>query len=157
MFLALKGGAAALFNGGLIGGGILSLLFAIGLRWSILWKRFWGRLGVASLVLGSVALCAIGLFPRNLDVPHDSASLAFFWFIPLALFMIGGVTYTESHKILGFLTMVGAGLSIGIQLIPWPWSGGALPQMFSCFPWMLWSTVFAAMLLVQPRRLWWGY
>ncbi len=81
--LGIEGSATMLFNWGLILTGVLSLIFAIGLRQSLLSSRL-GQLGIASLILGSMSLSAVGVFPRTIDLPHDSSSVAFFMFIILA-------------------------------------------------------------------------
>ena len=84
----VQGSATTLFNAGLILAGSFSLVFAIGLGKYLLSGRWLGRFGIASLILGSVAFAAIGAFPRTAGVPHNLASLAFFTFIMLAIFLI---------------------------------------------------------------------
>ena len=80
--LGVKGSATTLFNFGLILTGVLSLIFAIGLGKNPLSRRLLGQLGVASLVLGSVALSAMGTFPRTTGLSHNLASLAFSYLFP---------------------------------------------------------------------------
>ena len=87
--LGVEGSATALFNSGLILTGLLSLIFVIGLWKNFLSGQLPGLLGMISLVLGSVAFSAMGIFPRSTGIPHNSASPAFFLFISLAIFLIG--------------------------------------------------------------------
>ena len=87
--LGVEGSATTLFNSGLISTGVFSLIFAIGLGRSLLSSRVLGRAGMAILILGSGALSAIGIFPRTTGTPHNGASLIFFVFIYLAIFLIG--------------------------------------------------------------------
>lgn len=99
--LGVEGSAITLFNAGVILTGILSLVFAIGLWQSLLSGRLLGFLGMVSLVLGSLAFSGTGIFPRSTGMPHDSASLAFFLFISLAIFLIGIRVTTPSQKKVG--------------------------------------------------------
>ena len=149
--LGVKGSATTLFNFGLILTGVLSLIFAIGLGKNPLSRRLLGQLGVASLVLGSVALSAMGAFPRTTGLPHNLASLAFFLFIPLAISLIGIGIISTSQKIWGALSLMAAILIVVFQLVPWPWSGGAIPQLLSVLSWSLWTIAFGVRLLMKPK------
>ena len=95
--LGIKGSATRLFNSGLILTGVLSAIFAIGLGRSLLLDGLLGQLGMASLILSSAALSIMGIFPRSTDIPHNVASLVFFLFISLAIFLIGIRLITLSH------------------------------------------------------------
>jgi len=148
--LGVEGSATALFNGGLILTGLLSLIFAIGLGWSLLSSRL-GQLGVVSLILGSIAISAVGIFPRSIDLPHDVASVAFFMFIILALLFIGVAAIIASQMRWGLLSLVAGVLIIAFWLAPWPWSGGAIPQLLFCLPWSLWTIIFGVGLLVRAN------
>ena len=136
-----------LFNWGLILTGVLSLIFAIGLGQSLLSSRL-GRLGMLSLILGSISMSAIGIFPRTIDLPHDSASVAFFVFIITALLLVGVATIIASQIRWGLLSLTAGVLILIFWLVPWPWSGGAIPQLFFCLPWSLWTIIFGVVLLV---------
>ncbi len=148
----VEGSATTLFNWGLILAGLFSLIFAIGLRKSLLSSRL-GQLGIVSLVLGSVAISAIGIFPRTIDVPHDSASLAFFMFTTLALLLIGTASIRASQMIWGLPSLTAGILVIIFMLVPWPWSGGAIPQLLFCLPWSLWTIGFGVVLLVRATPI----
>ena len=150
--LGVEGSGTTLFNSGLILVGVLSLIFATGLWRSFLSSRT-GRLGMASLILGSIAISATGVFPRSIDLPHDLSSIAFFVFIALALLLIGSAAITVSRIRWGALSLVAGVLIIIFQLVPWPWSGGAISQSLSCLPWSLWTIAFGVRLLVRPGPL----
>ena len=147
-FLGDRGSLTMLFNWGLILTGVLSLIFAIGLGHNLLFSRL-GQLGMVSLILGSIAISAMGIFPRTIDLPHDLASIAFFVFVALALLLIGAAAVTASQMLWGLLSLTAGVLILVFQLVPWPWSGGAIPQLLSCLPWSLWTIVFGVMLLVK--------
>lgn len=146
--LGVEGSATALFNWGLIFTGVLSLIFAIGLGKSLLSSRL-GRLGRASLILGSMAMSAMGIFPRSIDLPHDVASIVFFVFIILALLLVGVAAIIASQMKWGLLSLMAGVLIITFMLVPWPWSGGAIPQLLFFLPWSLWTIVFGVGLLVK--------
>lgn len=148
--LGVEGSATVVFNWGLILTGVLSLVFAIGLGRSLLTSRL-GRLGMLSLVLGSMAFSAMGVFPRTINLPHNLASIAFLMFITLALLLIGVAAITASQKIWGLSSLTAGVLIIVFMLVPWPWSGGAIQQILFCLPWALWTVVFGVALLVRVR------
>lgn len=150
--LGVEGSATMLFNWGLILTGALSLIFAIGVRKVLIASRL-GQLGMVSLVLGSIAISAIGIFPRTIDLPHDSASVAFFVFVILAFLLIGIAAVAAAQLRWGLLSLTAAFLMIAVPLVPWPWSGGAIQQLLSCLPWSLWTVVFSIRLLVRASPI----
>jgi hypothetical membrane protein len=148
--LGIDGSTTSLFNSGLIATGLLSLVFAMGLGKSLVTNRV-GYFGMASLFLGSISLSAVGLFPRSIDLPHDSASIAFFVFIALALLLIGIDAIVASQRLWGALSLVAAAVTLAFLLAPWPWTGGAIEQLLSCLPWALWTVFLGARLLTGKR------
>jgi len=149
----VKGSATTLFNSGLILTGILSLIFAIGLGKSLLSGRLLGLLGMVSLALGSAAFSAMGIFPRTTGILHNGASLSFFLLISLAIFLIGIRVITPSQKIWGALSLTVVILMVVFQIVPWPWSGEAIPQLLSILPWSLWTIAFGVKLLMKPKSV----
>ncbi|MFC1940129.1 DUF998 domain-containing protein [Chloroflexota bacterium] len=150
--LGIRGSTRMLFNWGLILAGVFSLIFAIGLRKRILLSLL-GQLGAASLVLGSIAFSGIGIFPRSIDLPHDLASIAFFVFIILALLLVGVAALIASRLGWGLLSLLAGTLILVFWLVPWPWSGGAIPQLLFCLPWSLWTIVLGIGLLVRTSPI----
>ena len=145
--------ASMLFNSGLITGGILSTLFAIGLRESpLLSSSPLGRLGALALILGSCAVWAIGVFPLETGATHTYAARAFFTLIPFSLLLIGAGMMTSAEKGLGLFTLVMGVVTVVVALIPWPWDGGAIPQMLSVLPLSAWSVVLGIGLLMRLKR-----
>ncbi len=150
--LGVEGSATTLFNWGLILTGLLSLVFAIGLVKSILPSRL-GKLGIGSLLLGSMAISAMGVFPRTLDLPHDLAASAFLIFVTAAFLLIGVATIIASQRVWGLLSLVAGVLIITFRLVPWPWSGGAISQLLFCLPWSLWTIIFGVRLLMRDSPI----
>ena len=130
----------------------LFLIFAIGLGQNLLLSRL-GQLGMVSLILGSIAICVIGIFPRTIALPHNLASIAFFVFVAMALLLIGAASVTASQMMWGLLSLVAGVLILVFQLVPWPWSGGAISQLLSCLPWSLWTIIFGARLLMDSSPI----
>jgi len=150
--LGVEGSAAAVFNWGLILTGLLSLIFAIGL-WKSLIRSRAGYFGMASLILGSISISAVGVFPRTINLPHDSASIAFFVLITMALVLVGVAAIVTSQIVWGVLSLAAGALMLVFMLVPWPWSGGAIEQLLSCLPWALWTVAFGIWLLMGTRSV----
>ena len=148
----VEGSAKTLFNGGLILAGIFSLIFAIGLGRCLLSGRL-GQLAMVSLILGSIAVFDMGVFPRTWDFMHGASTVAFFVGITLALLFIGMVAVAASRMIWGLLSITAAVLVVAPQLVLGPLSGGAIVQLLSYLPWSLWMMAFGIMLLVSPISL----
>ena len=149
--LGVKGSTTTLFNSGLILTGVLSTIFAIGLGRSLLLDGLLGQLGMASLILSSAALSIMGIFPRTIGITHNCASLAFLLLISLAIFLIGIKLITLSQKTWGVLSLTAVILIATFQIVPWPWSGGAIPQSLSVLLWSLWTISFSFGLLMNPK------
>ena len=148
----VEGSAKTLFNGGLILAGIFSLIFAIGLGWCLLSGRL-GQLAMVSLILGSIAVFDMGVFPRTFDFAHGASTAAFFVCITLALLLIGVAAITASQMAWGLLSITAGVLVAGILLVLGPLEGGAIAQMLAYLPWSLWTIAFGIMLLVGPISL----
>jgi len=151
-YLGVEGPATILFNWGLILAGVLSLIFAVGLGKSLLSSRF-GKWGMVSLLLGSIALSAIGIFPRTISLAHDAASISFFVFIIMAVLFIGIGAITASRLRWGLLSLSTGVLILVLILVPWPWRGGAISQFLFCLPWSLWVIVFSVTLFLRARPI----
>lgn len=150
--LGVNGTATAFFIWGLVLSALLSTVFAIGLVKSrFVQNRQIGRIGVISLILGSIALSLTGLIPRTTAVPHNVFSVAFFTLIPLGVFIIGISLLKSAQLLWGLFSIAIAILMVGLYLYPWSWRGGAILQLISILPWALWMVIIAARLLLRSR------
>jgi len=136
-----------LFNNCLIITGILSLIFAAGLGKSLAPSKL-SKMSMTSLILSSLTLSAMGILPRTTYLPHNLASMASFTFTALSLFLVGIVAITTSQRVWGALSLTAGILTIVFQIVPWPWSGGAISQLLSYLPWSLWMIGSGLKLLV---------
>jgi len=80
--------AAHIFNGSLIIGGLLMIIFVIGLN-EHLPKKLPTRVGIGLALAGALGLTLIGVFPEDQRPTHFIASLGFFVLFPSGLIAIG--------------------------------------------------------------------
>ena len=148
----VEGSAKMIYNGGLILAGILSIIFAIGLGRCLL-SGWLGQLAIGFLILGSLAVFAMGAFPRTWDFAHGASTVAFYVCIILALLLAGVTAITASQIAWGLLSITAAVFVAALLLIPGPLAGGAIGQLLAYLPWSLWMIAFGVMLLVSPISL----
>jgi hypothetical membrane protein len=132
--LGIDPNVAVLFNSGLIIGGALTAIFALGLK-RMLPGLTGGGLGAIAIVLGSVALCCVGIFPETTGAVHRSFALLFFILSIIALVLIGSAMMQEpSMRHLGLfiftagLFICAAVIALIVILIGVPHAGGAIPE-----------------------------
>lgn len=139
----VTGATSILFNLGLILSGILTLLFASGL-FTYFRSNSLGRLSALILVLDSLALTAIGVFPENVKPMHLYASVAFFVLFPISMLFVTASFLRASRARMGLLT-----LSIALfAAIVWIAEfllryvpGVAIPETLSALAASLWTVV----------------
>jgi hypothetical membrane protein len=79
---------AWLFNSALVFGGLLNLLFAIGLR-RYLNKIRRVKAGVSLLIVSSISLTLVGVFTENYALVHALVALGYLLLAPLGVILIG--------------------------------------------------------------------
>jgi hypothetical membrane protein len=98
--------SATVFNSGLILGGLLGIIFAIGLMAS-LHKHILGFLGTLVLAFAEISLIAIGIFPEPAGRIHFYVSVAFFTLFPISMLLVGASMVRErSEKTYGLATLM---------------------------------------------------
>jgi hypothetical membrane protein len=133
-------GANSIFNYGLIAGGVLLLVFALGRL--VAGGGALQRVGTIVLLLGAIALVGIGVFTEDTDI-HMAVAGAFFGLSALSFFLIGAGLILAKSKF-GLLTVV-MGLLVGI---PWAlvsvYVGWAIPETLSAgviFVWVVFEGI----------------
>ena len=118
---------AMILNTGLLLSGIFSFLFAIGL-WNSM-KIPSGRIGSLIIIIASIALFNIGLFPEPTGIPHVIASLSYFILAPIGILYIGAALMDSGHKPLGYSMLILGiiGIIFGGPLVYF----GAIPELIS--------------------------
>jgi hypothetical membrane protein len=136
--------SSLVFNSGLIVAGIITIFAALGLIMNV--KKHIGALisGVVLLV-GTIALICIGLFPENFPPWHFIFSVVLFVSIALAMLLFGGVfTFYRGTRRLGYFSLI-TGLIAAAPWIPYMflnWSvGAAVPEIISAITVYLWIIV----------------
>jgi hypothetical membrane protein len=153
--LGVVGGVTAvLFNSGLIVSGVLCFIFATGL-FAFLSERAVGRIGVFVLVLASLALVAIGVFPESVRSVHYFVSVAFFVFLPVSMLVIVGAFWLMGQVRMAVFTLLVAIVAVA------PWvllfsvryvSGVAIPEFVSGLAGAVWAVVLSGKMLKQVSR-----
>jgi len=138
--------AAFIFNSGLIIGGILATMFAVGLM-QILRKKILGFLGTFTLVLSSINLCAVGVFPESAGRIHFYVSLAFFVLLAISLLFIGASLIRESsQRYLGLFTILTV-VAGSVAALAVPHEGMAIPEMIGALAGSVWAVVLSVTFL----------
>jgi len=135
--LGIQENTASLFNNGMILGGILSLIFSLGLM-----KILSNKLGAYLLLLSSLALIGIGVFPETIFVLHFMTSASFFFLLATALLIIG-LTRRQNHfdKNIGLLAVVLACIAVSSIVLLFHFEGIAIAEALSCFPAFIWCSI----------------
>jgi len=133
--------AALIFNFGLVIGGVLTTIFAAGLM-QILRKQVLGFSGTLTLILSTVSLIAIGVFPESTGRIHMYVSVAFFVLLAISLLLIGAALIQDSSKrylgLFSILTVVVGMISAAVV----PQEGAAVPEIIGSLAASLWAVVF---------------
>jgi hypothetical membrane protein len=142
--------AASIFNSGLIIGGILTTIFGIGLM-PIFRKQVLGFVGAFTLVLSSVSLCAIGIFPESAGRIHFYVSVAFFALLVISLFFIGATLVRKSsQRYFGFFSILADFVTAAAWAIPH--EGVAIPEITASVAGSVWAIVLSIKIL-QGRSI----
>ncbi len=142
--------ATSVFNSGLIVGGVLMMVFAVGLLIAL--KRALSRVGAILLLVDAVFLSLIGVFTLATGDLHFYVSIAFFALFPISLWLIGAGAILAGSKVFGVLTII-VGVLSGI-----PWVsvlyliGWAIPEAVSAVVAFAWVAVDGIMLLLGRTK-----
>ena len=135
--------SAIFFNSGMIIAGILIFIFALGLI-----KILSNKIGGYLLLLASLSLIGIGIFPESVYTAHFIVSASFFILLAFSLISIGITLkknkFEQRMSLLAFLFAIIALLS---TLFLIPWKGIAIPESLSCFPAFVWCMVYGIKML----------
>jgi hypothetical membrane protein len=124
---------AAIFNTGLVLGGILFALFTLGL-FIYVGNDLIGKAASTLLFVASVSLIAIGVLNESFGYVHYLVSVAFFVSLPLSLAVFVAAFWREGKRRLSVFTLALAviaalvwGLELTVQFVP----GVAIPETIS--------------------------
>jgi hypothetical membrane protein len=148
--LGVESSSAIVFNFGLIAGGILYFVFALGVL-RFFQSQTIGKTGAFMLLLAAVFLCLIGVFPETApDNLHFYVSVGFFVSVPIALLLLATAMLQSSQKRkLGAFTVLMAFVAVLPWIIPRPWKGVAIPELISALAAAVWSIVMIVVLIQE--------
>jgi hypothetical membrane protein len=142
--------SSVIFNMGLIIAGFLGVIFTLGIRHTGILKNPSGNFGIFSLLITTVALIGIGVFPETTGTPHSVFSMLFFIGIGVSLFLIGVALFKLNEKKLGwfvFILLVFGMISIPLFLTPKPIGSNAIAEMIPIISASVFTIVFGHYLL----------
>ena len=145
----VSGITATFFNYGLIGAGLISMVFAIGL-FIFRDKIKLSRISFFFFILTCVSLIAIGLFPENVKPVHYFVSVAFFVFLSIFL-LLSSVSFIFNGQ--SYIGLFSFSIFI-VATVPWILNfssnlfiGVAIPEAISGLGISLWTIVFGLKML----------
>jgi hypothetical membrane protein len=142
-----------LFNSALIVGGLLNLLFALGLS-NYLGKTRWLKMGVSLIVVSSISLALVGVFTEDYSFIHALVALGYLLLAPSGLICIGWGE--KNHRIgkVSFVLGITALLAIlGLPIITFVAKlqvGFAVPEFFESLVLSIW-TFWVSLKLIQNK------
>ena len=143
--LGVQTNTAALFNYGMIVGGVFAFIFSLGLI-----KVLSRKIGGYVLLFSSIALIGIGIFPETVFVLHFFTSATFFVTLTVALLLLGITMQKDPFKRpVGLLALACAGVAMTSALFLFPLKGIALPEAFSCFPAFVWCFIVGTKMVLS--------
>ncbi len=126
----MRGGAAVLFNVGLIVGEVLGSVFAARV-WQTMGTGRAGRVGSLLLIFDAVALSLIGVFPESAGALHLYVFVAFFALLPLSLLALGAAVILEGGELRwGLLTILLGVFSALVWIPKWVVRQSLRPGLF---------------------------
>jgi hypothetical membrane protein len=126
--LGARGNSTTIFNMGLIVGGILIAVFALGL-WQSLKGRALGNAGALAFLLTAAALCSVGIFPETAGDIHSYVSVAFFVMLVVSLWLVGAALVQLSEMGLGLVMIIAGVVAAAVWALPWP--AEAIPELIA--------------------------
>ena len=144
-----NGFTAAVFNSGLVIGGILFAVFATGL-YSFTGKRFVGKVGTACFFLAWIALIAIGVFNESFRPTHYIVSVMLFVFLPISLLVFMLTFWLEGKRKLSAFTLALALVAAAVWVLQFTVhyaSNVAIPEFISGLAGAAWVWVLSFLML----------
>ncbi len=149
-----SGLTAVVFNSGLVVGGFLFIVFALGL-FSFTGKRFLGKVGATIFLIACIMLIAIGVFNENFSPTHYLVSVGLFVSMPISLLVLVAAFWVEGKRKLSVYTLALALFAAAVWVAEFTVnyvSGVAIPEFVSGLAGAVWVlTVSYLMLKVSSK------
>jgi len=146
--LGVSGSSAPLFSVGVIVTSILALVFSAGLV-----KMLSTKTGGYVLMISSVALFSIGVFPMSLGAVHYFVSATFFVSLLIGLLILG-TTLNMNHfeEKMAKLAIIVSAISICSPIFLLFWKGVAFSETIVFFLAFLWCMLYGAGMISDSER-----
>ncbi len=142
---------SALFNTGLIGGGLLNILFAIGLSRGHTPRSRLTTMASGMFIIGSASLSLVGVFPDNSGRIHDVVSAIYFLATTLACVLWGLAWLRSTEKVRGILSVGAGGAALlALLIVPHHRLATAIPSLLAATILNCWSVALAVKMIVEP-------
>lgn len=149
------GDVSLLFNSAMIIGGILNLIFAIGIR-EYLGREGLAEYGTALIMLGSVSLALVGVFTVSCPILHGIVALGTFVLPPTGFILIGFSSKQPKIKILSIITGISALVVIlvfPVILLAFQFNVGfSVPEIIEGLVVAAWVIFMGIKLLQYPQK-----
>jgi len=143
--LGVKGISALIFNNGLIFGGLLALIFSIGLV-----KILYNKIGAYILGISSFGLIGAGLFPLTMYTMHYIMSAIFFASLTIGLLIIGiTMKYNKFDQNMGNAAIMMSIIALISPITLYFTNGIAIPEMIICFMAFLWCMSYGVKIMLK--------
>ncbi len=142
---------APLFNGALLIGGALYLVFVIGLlRW---WNVSSLLLKIAAffLLAGAVGLFFVGVFTEDAGRIHYVVAVTYFIATPVAYVLLGSDLLKRGDRVPGTLS-IAAGLAALLMILFVPHKRWAVPEILAAVVIGAWTFSFGVKLLLATKN-----
>jgi len=147
----VEGVTSLLFNGGLIVGGILALIFSTGV-YIYMGENTLGKVGALLFALDTVALTLIGIFPENIAPTHYYVSVMFFMLFPISMLILTAAFLMKAKVKIGLFTFLVAAFAAVVWVIHWTVGFGsnvAIPEALSALAASAWAIVLSTKMLKE--------
>ena len=142
---------APLFNGALLGGGLLYLAFAIGfLRWHGL-HSILSKAAAGLMLAGGIGLCLVGVLTEDAGRLHYVVAATYFLATPLAYVLLGIDLLRRGKTLAGALT-IAAGLAAIFMIGFVPHKRIAVPEILAAVVMSAWTFSMGAKMLIEPEE-----
>jgi hypothetical membrane protein len=145
--LGIEGLSAFFFNNGIILGGLLIVVFSIGLT-----RILKNKTGAYILLISSLAFIGAGVFPKTEFTLHFISSSIFFIFLTASLFVIGlSLKNEDSDQTMGIIAIFLGIIACSSIIFQNFLKGIAIPEAIVCFPAFIWFMIFGIKLTIHAR------
>ena len=149
-----SGVTAVIFNSGLVIGGLLFIVFTIGL-YRYAGNRFVGKVGAAVFVLACIMLIAIGVFNESYKPTHYIVSVGFFVLMPVSLMILVAGFWMQGRRKLGAFTLALGVLATSVWVLEFAFhyvSGVAIPEFASGLAGAFWVLVMSYLMIEESSK-----